>query len=56
MYTLIPPLGMNPPDRKVIFVGLRGVPEIQGGVETHVAAISARLAAVVPAARLRELT
>lgn len=44
MYTLIPPIGANPPERKVIFVGLRGVPEIQGGVETHVAAISARLA------------
>ncbi|MEI5664940.1 glycosyltransferase family 4 protein [Bosea sp. CCNWLW174] len=44
MYTLIPPLGARPPERSVIFVGLRGVPEIQGGVETHVAAISARLA------------
>lgn len=44
MYTLIPPIGADPPERKVIFVGLRGVPEIQGGVETHVAAISARLA------------
>jgi len=43
MYTLIPPIGANPPERKVIFVGLRGIPEIQGGVETHVAAISARL-------------
>ncbi|AZO80992.1 hypothetical protein B5U98_05230 [Bosea sp. Tri-39] len=44
MYTLIPPISASPPERKVIFVGLRGVPEIQGGVETHVAAISARLA------------
>jgi len=44
MYTLIPPIRENPPQRKVIFVGLRGVPDIQGGVETHVAAISARLA------------
>lgn len=44
MYTLIPPIGINPPDRKVVFVGLRGVPEIQGGIETHVAAISTRLA------------
>lgn len=44
MYSLIPPIGAKPPERKVIFVGLRGVPEIQGGVETHVAAIAARLA------------
>ncbi|WP_306223471.1 glycosyltransferase family 4 protein [Bosea beijingensis] len=44
MYTLIPPIGARPPDRKVVFVGLRGVPEIQGGIETHVAAISTRLA------------
>lgn len=44
MYTLIPPVGAKSPERTVIFVGLRGVPEIQGGVETHVAAISARLA------------
>lgn len=44
MYTLIPPIGAKPPERKVIFVGLRGIPEIQGGVETHVAAISTRLA------------
>lgn len=44
MYTLIPPIGARPPERSVIFVGLRGVPEIQGGVETHVAAIAARLA------------
>lgn len=44
MYTLIPPTGAHPPDRKVVFVGLRGVPEIQGGIETHVAAISTRLA------------
>jgi len=44
MYTLIPPIGAKPPERTVIFVGLRGVPEVQGGVETHVAAISARLA------------
>lgn len=44
MYTLIPPIGLKPPERTVIFVGLRGIPGIQGGVETHVAAISARLA------------
>jgi glycosyltransferase involved in cell wall biosynthesis len=44
MYTLIPPTSTAPPERTVIFVGLRGIPEIQGGVETHVAAISARLA------------
>lgn len=44
MYTLIPPIGAYPPERKVVFVGLRGVPEIQGGIETHVAAISTRLA------------
>ncbi|MGX1740465.1 glycosyltransferase family 4 protein [Bosea sp. NPDC055353] len=44
MYTLIPPIGTNPPERKIVFIGLRGVPEIQGGVETHVAAISTRLA------------
>jgi glycosyltransferase involved in cell wall biosynthesis len=44
MYTLIPPVSADPPKRTVIFVGLRGVPDIQGGVETHVAAISARLA------------
>jgi len=44
MYTLIPPIGARPPERSVIFIGLRGVPEIQGGVETHVAAISTRLA------------
>lgn len=44
MYTLIPPIGANPPGRKIVFIGLRGVPEIQGGVETHVAAISTRLA------------
>jgi len=44
MYSLAPPISANPPERTVIFVGLRGVPEIQGGVETHVAAISARLA------------
>lgn len=44
MYSLTPPLGANPPKRTVIFVGLRGIPEVQGGVETHVAAISARLA------------
>ncbi|MFC5421600.1 glycosyltransferase family 4 protein [Bosea eneae] len=44
MYTLIPPISATPPERTVIFVGLRGIPEIQGGVETHVAAISARLA------------
>jgi len=44
MYTLIPPIGTSPRARKVVFVGLRGVPEIQGGIETHVAAISMRLA------------
>ncbi len=44
MYTLLPPIGAHPPERKVVFVGLRGVPEIQGGIETHVAAISTRLA------------
>ncbi|RYE34332.1 MAG: glycosyltransferase [Hyphomicrobiales bacterium] len=44
MYTLIPPIGAHRPDRKIIFVGLRGIPEIQGGIETHVAAISTRLA------------
>lgn len=44
MYTLIAPISATPPERTVIFVGLRGIPEIQGGVETHVAAISARLA------------
>uniref|UniRef100_A0A9E7ZN90 Glycosyltransferase family 4 protein n=1 Tax=Bosea sp. NBC_00436 TaxID=2969620 RepID=A0A9E7ZN90_9HYPH len=43
MYTLIPPIGARLPERKIVFVGLRGVPEIQGGVETHVAAISTRL-------------
>jgi glycosyltransferase involved in cell wall biosynthesis len=30
--------------RKVIFLGLRGIPEIQGGVETHVAALAVRIA------------
>ena len=44
MYTLIPPIGAKPAERSVIFLGLRGVPEIQGGIETHVAAIAARLA------------
>jgi len=44
MYTLIPPLPAHSPARKIVFVGLRGVPEIQGGVETHVAAIATRLA------------
>lgn len=44
MYTLVPPLPATLPERKVVFVGLRGVPDIQGGVETHVAAISTRLA------------
>lgn len=44
MYTLMAPISATPPERTVIFVGLRGIPEIQGGVETHVAAISARLA------------
>ncbi len=44
MYTLVPPIPVHPRERKVVFVGLRGFPEIQGGVETHVAAISTRLA------------
>jgi len=44
MYTLIPPIRARLPERKIVFVGLRGVPEIQGGVETHVAAIATRLA------------
>jgi glycosyltransferase involved in cell wall biosynthesis len=44
MYTLIPPVSVHPRARKVVFVGLRGIPNIQGGVETHVAAISTRLA------------
>jgi glycosyltransferase involved in cell wall biosynthesis len=39
MYTFIPATR-----RKVIFLGLRGIPEIQGGVETHVAALAARIA------------
>ncbi|AUC94469.1 glycosyl transferase [Bradyrhizobium sp. SK17] len=44
MYTLIPAGGANRPPRKVIFLGLRGIPEIQGGVETHVAALAVRIA------------
>jgi glycosyltransferase involved in cell wall biosynthesis len=39
MYTFIPAA-----QRKVIFLGLRGIPEIQGGVETHVAALAVRIA------------
>ena len=35
MYTL-----RTAAQRKVIFLGLRGIPEIQGGVETHVAALA----------------
>jgi len=38
MYTFIPA------QRKVIFLGLRGIPEVQGGVESHVAALSVRMA------------
>jgi glycosyltransferase involved in cell wall biosynthesis len=30
--------------RKVIFLGLRGIPEVQGGVETHVAALATGIA------------
>ena len=41
MYTLIPADRLQ---RKVIFIGLRGIPEVQGGVETHVAALSVRMA------------
>jgi glycosyltransferase involved in cell wall biosynthesis len=44
MYTLIPAAGARRPPRKVIFIGLRGIPQVQGGVETHVAALSARMA------------
>ena len=44
MYTLIPAGGADRPPRKVIFLGLRGIPEIQGGVETHVAALAVRIA------------
>lgn len=44
MYTLIPAGGTDRPPRKVIFLGLRGIPEIQGGVETHVAALAVRIA------------
>jgi glycosyltransferase involved in cell wall biosynthesis len=44
MYTLIPAAGARSPPRKVIFIGLRGIPQVQGGVETHVAALSARMA------------
>ena len=44
MYTLIPGAGARRPPRKVIFIGLRGIPQVQGGVETHVAALSARMA------------
>jgi glycosyltransferase involved in cell wall biosynthesis len=43
MYTLIPADPDRTP-RKVIFLGLRGIPEVQGGIETHVAALSARMA------------
>jgi glycosyltransferase involved in cell wall biosynthesis len=42
MYTFIPAGGAD--RRKVIFLGLRGIPEVQGGVETHVAALSVRMA------------
>ncbi|MGY3530997.1 glycosyltransferase involved in cell wall biosynthesis [Bradyrhizobium embrapense] len=44
MYTLIPAGETDRPPRKVIFLGLRGIPEIQGGVETHVAALAVRIA------------
>jgi glycosyltransferase involved in cell wall biosynthesis len=44
MYTLIPAAGADRTQRKVIFLGLRGIPEVQGGVETHVAALSVRIA------------
>jgi glycosyltransferase involved in cell wall biosynthesis len=44
MYTFIPAAGANRSPRKVIFIGLRGIPEVQGGVETHVAALSVRMA------------
>ncbi len=44
MYTFIPVTAANRSPRKVIFLGLRGVPEVQGGVETHVAALSVRMA------------
>ena len=43
MYTFIPAAGADRPRRKVIFLGLRGIPEVQGGVETHVAALSVRI-------------
>jgi glycosyltransferase involved in cell wall biosynthesis len=41
MYTFIP---ADRTRRKVIFLGLRGIPEVQGGVESHVAALSVRMA------------
>lgn len=44
MYTLIPASGPDRPKGKVIFLGLRGIPEVQGGVETHVAALAVRIA------------
>ena len=44
MYTFIPAAGADRTPRKVIFIGLRGIPEVQGGVETHVAALSTRMA------------
>lgn len=44
MYKLIPASGAERPPKKVIFLGLRGIPEIQGGVETHVAALAVRIA------------
>lgn len=44
MYTLIPAAAADRPPRKVVFLGLRGIPEIQGGVETHVAALAVRIA------------
>jgi len=43
MYTLIPAAGAGRSPRKVIFLGLRGIPEVQGGVETHVAALAVRV-------------
>ncbi|MCA6124950.1 glycosyltransferase family 4 protein [Bradyrhizobium sp. WSM 1704] len=44
MYTLTP-AAAGRSRRKVIFLGLRGIPEVQGGVETHVAALAVRIAA-----------
>jgi glycosyltransferase involved in cell wall biosynthesis len=43
MYTSLSAAGAGRDQRKVIFLGLRGIPEIQGGVETHVAALAVRI-------------